>query len=267
MNDSLLSQIKQDTLALLGGTLRRLRDHWLLVLIYLVVVAAIVALMLPHDRVWHVQAYTHRQAHPPLARLASALRDWGAFIDTLVVSTGIFLLGLWRRRRAWRIAALACFLSGILGGLSVNTMRMTLGRPRPPRDKINTAACQPDRLHGPSYFWSEELSQYNWFDRLQKANRYQSFPSGHAGTSSGHAAGLLMVLPLPGAAMTVSAAGVLWSCVYAGKHYVADTFAGACLGILFGVTTGLTGRQMMRRVAGGPSRRRRRRRKDTRHTP
>jgi len=90
---------------------------------------------------------------------------------------------------------------------------MTVGRPRPDTNL-------PDHFYG-------------FTNALQ--GTYQSFPSGHAATTFGTAAALLVCdFPL-GLLATAGAFAVIWARLELYRHYPSDIIVGAAIGIFFGL--------------------------------
>lgn len=176
--------------------------------------------LVPHDGTLH--NWIMHERPDALARLARGGREWGKFFDTLLICGGLFALGLWRRRAAWRRAALAAFLAASCAGLSANLVRATVGRTRPHEQT-------PHRLIGPSL-----------------TNSYQSFPSGHAATSGGYAVALAVALPALAPLALLSGGWVVWSSFYAGSHYLSDILASLWLCGWIGLALGLAARRRNR---------------------
>ena len=203
-----------------------LRDSWAAlirqkgwVLCFLVGVAVVTAFVLPHDPALHRRLTADRVE--ALVRISNKYRRWGDFRDTVVITAFVLAAGAVWRRRSWRTAAVACFLSACLAGLAVNAVRFTAGRPRP-------SAEMPDGFYGPTFKY-----------------RMQSFPSGHAATSTGNAVALAIALPGAGIpVLFLSASGVVWASVYSRTHYVTDVGVGAMVGVLFGVVVGIVTRRL-----------------------
>ncbi len=187
--------------------------------------AAIVLAVLPYDTAFVQWIGEHRPAS--LRPLAKVLRRWGDFRDTATLTAVVFTLGLARRRRTWRRAAVTCFTAAALAGLASNAVRFTAGRPRPP-------AGMPYRLYGPTFSY-----------------RRQSFPSGHATTSTASAVALAVAWPAAGVPALASAAGVIASCLYLRVHYPTDVLAGLTLGLLFGAVFGVAARRLAARAPPG----------------
>lgn len=217
----LFHQAKKDFVSLLRGTWREVkRRKWLLLAVYLALAVA-VFLIRPYDREIHERMTNHRIER--LVKIANKLRRWGDFRDTVIITVVVFTAGALARRRTWRRAALAAFTAACIAGLATNVVRFTAGRPRPP---VN----MPDRFYGPTV-------QY----------KMQSFPSGHAATSTANGVALLVALPAAG----LSAAGVVWACLYSRVHYLTDVLVGGMTGLVFGIIVGQIGRRINREAGEG----------------
>lgn len=208
-----------------------LRDYrWFVLLAALLIVLLGIALI-PYDH--PLRQTVQKNIRPDLKQIAHYFRKWGDFRDTVTVTLLIFASGWAFKRRNWRRLAVAFFLSASLAGIGVNILRFTTGRPRP---HLETA----DRFYGPFMIFKSRD------ERPGRAKIYamQSFPSGHSGTSGGAAAMLLIAAPPIGIPMALSAAGVIWSCIYQDKHYLTDVTVGAGIGLIFGTLGGLAYRRM-----------------------
>lgn len=227
MRTELLKEARADAMDILRGTWRCVkRWKWWIALFYAALAVATFAIM-PHDRELYRRITEDREE--ALIKVSNKFRRWGDFRDTVTITLVIYAAGALARRRSWRTAAIACFLSASIAGLCINAIRFTSGRPRPSTD-------MPDGFYGPTFKY-----------------KMQSFPSGHAGTSTGNAVGLLIALPGAGVPVMLSAAGVVWSCLYSRVHYVTDVMVGAGTGLLFGVIVGLVARELIRSRADPPA--------------
>jgi undecaprenyl-diphosphatase len=200
---------------------------FLWILLGLVMVAGAIALH-PYDAAMSAQCSGVRNV--TTHRIADKLSVWGSYrTGTLILCVTIWLAGLACQRKTWQMAAIACLLSASLAGLEADAPKLLLGRARP------NSGLQ-DGFYGPSL-------QY----------KYQSFPSGHATTSSGTAVALAVALPPLGVPALVGAAGVIWSRVFLGVHYPTDVWVGGWIGTLNGIVLGLSARRLRARAGGKPS--------------
>ena len=179
-----------------------------------------VILFWPHDVAFSRDFTAER--HPDLEQTARGIRRWGAFVDALVFCGIVYAAGVWRRRRGWREAALAALAAACLGGLTVNALRLTTGRPRP---RTNL----PDGFYGPTLVYV-----------------MQSFPSGHAGTTFGASSALLIAAPAVGVPAVISSSAIVWASMYTRNHHLTDVTLGSLIGILYGVGLGLAARRRAR---------------------
>ncbi len=202
---------------------------WLLlwVLLGLVMVTGAIALH-PYDSAISARC---SEAHcGTTRRIASRLSELGDYrIGTLILSAAIWFAGIACRRKTWQTAAIACVLGTALAGLEADVPKSLLGRPRP------NSGIQ-DGFYGPSL-------QY----------KYQSFPSGHATTSSATAVTLAVALPLVGVPALVGAAGVIWSRLCLGVHYPTDVWVGGWIGAINGLVLGLAARRLRVKAGNKPA--------------
>jgi membrane-associated phospholipid phosphatase len=199
-----------------------LRGFWFLVcarkFLWLGLLLATVAvgfLMMPFDPGLLVQLHFWSDAQDETARnIARFLSTWGDYPQyNVTLAVAIWLYGAWKKSSAWRRIAMICFLGSSLAGLFDDCFRMTVGRPRP-------------ETHLADGF-------YGITNALQ--GTYQSFPSGHAATTFGTAAALIVFdLPL-GLLTTLYALAVVWARMELYRHYPSDVFVGASIGLYFGL--------------------------------
>jgi membrane-associated phospholipid phosphatase len=231
MKIQIRSEIAEDTLGYfrtLPPVFSKYRRALLLFVLFLLLLTY---LLIPYDHTISKQIVAVRTQ--PWIGLAWAFRDWGAFLDTVTATLLIFGAGWIFRRRNWRRLAVTLFLSSSLAGIVVNIPRVLTGRPRP-------YVGVEDRWYGPVFLYPR-----SWIpgDR-KKPSAFQSFPSGHTAATVASSAMLLTAAPAIGIPMALSSTGVVWSCLYANKHYATDVAMGAGLGIIFGVAGGLAFRRM-----------------------
>jgi undecaprenyl-diphosphatase len=162
-------------------------------------------------------------------RIAEGLSVWGSYrTGTPILCATILIAGLVCRRKTWQTAAIACLLSVTLAGLEADVLKSLLGRARP-------GSGLQDGFYGPSLEY-----------------KYQSFPSGHATTSSATAVALAVALPPVGVPALVGAAGVMWSRVCLGVHYPTDVWVGGWIGALNGLVFGLAARRLRAKAGSKP---------------
>jgi membrane-associated phospholipid phosphatase len=202
-----------------------LRGFWFLVrerkflwLSLLVASTAIGFIMMPYDlgllARLHVWSEPHDVTARRVSRFLSAWGDYPQYNVTLAVL--IWIYGAMTKSSAWRRIAMVCFLGSSLAGLFNDCFRMTVGRPRPETNLPDGFYGITNILHG----------------------TFQSFPSGHAATTFGTAAALLVCdLPL-GLITTLYALAVVWARMELNRHYPSDVLVGASIGIYFGLMIG-----------------------------
>ena len=139
---------------------------------------------------------------------------WSAGTVAVVLAILLWITAALRGDRRWARCALAALLAALCAGLLVNTVRFSTGRPRP-------RASDVERLQGPTL----------------EAD-HQSFPSGHAATSAGAAACLLVCAPPLGTLAILNAVGIGWSSVHSRAHHLSDVVAGTGVGLLVGLAFG-----------------------------
>lgn len=217
-----LAEVRDDLRALFrhaGGIARRYRTALGLIA---AAVAAFVVVVWPADPGFSRAANDRTTGE--IRDTLRAIRSWGSFTDTLVICGGLYAAGWVRRRRSWRVAALAAFTAACVGGLAVNTLRLTTGRPRP-------RAGLADVMQGPSFRF-----------------KLQSFPSGHAATSVGCGAALAIAMPPLALPAMLNAVAVSVSSVPIRSHYLTDVVAGGMAGAGAGFVFGAAARRRLREL-------------------
>lgn len=232
MKISLLSEMKGDAREFFRTFLSVFKTSRRAIVLFLILVSLLALMLHPYDHSFNrtmVKSQTES-----LARLGDSFRYWGDFRDTVTVTLLLLIAGRIARRREWRKLAVAFFLAVCLSGITVNVLRFTTGRPRPHMQRVTE-----DRFYGPIFLQprSERPGQ-------AKFRSFQSFPSGHCGTSVAAAAMLLVAAPAVGIPMVISAAGIVWSSVYGSSHYLSDVTVGSGIGLIFGSVGGLVYRRM-----------------------
>ncbi len=108
-----LAEARDDLRALFrhaGGVARRYAATLGLIA---VAVATFVVLVWPADPGFSVAVYDHTSGE--IRNAARAVRRWGSFTDTMVICGGLYAAGRLRRRRGWRVAAIAAFTAACVG--------------------------------------------------------------------------------------------------------------------------------------------------------
>jgi membrane-associated phospholipid phosphatase len=202
----------------LGGIRQLASAKWMLVHLGLIL-AVIVYLGMPYDRVL-LEGLKSHSSGPGTEAVARQISFWGDYLTGIVPLTLlIWLGGVVLQKSQWRRAALALILASSLAGMTANSFRLTLGRPRP-------AAGLPDGFYG-----------------LQKRAKYHGFPSGHAATAFGGATALVMSLPAVGVPCVFLAFTVGWSRMELNRHFPTDILVGGMLGIVSGWAMGHAARR------------------------
>jgi membrane-associated phospholipid phosphatase len=208
--------------AILRGAWFLFRKRKLLSLAALVAAIALGALIWPYDHLLLVKLHFWRGAEETGAhRIARFLSVWGDYPTyNLPLAVAIWIYGVWTRNRSWRRLAVICFLGATLAGAFDDLFRLTLGRSRP-------NAGMPDHFYGMGHAFN---------------SAFQSFPSGHAASTFGAAAALLVAdLPL-GLIATLFACGVVWARMELNRHYPSDIAVGSLIGVYFGLMVGFGAR-------------------------
>ena len=231
MTQTVFSEISADTHRFFKEFFSVLRKFRTAILLLVVVVLVSVLLLLPYDH--PVSDHFATTAKEPWLHIAHGLRSWGDFRDTVTVTVLIYASGCFFRRRSWRRLALAFFLSASVSGIGVNILRFTTGRPRPYVENVK------DGWYGPVMLYPKR-----WIPQGAKIFAFQSFPSGHAGTSVGGATMLIIACPPVGIPMALSAGGIIWASLYVNQHHVTDLIVGSMIGMVFGAAGGLACRRM-----------------------
>jgi membrane-associated phospholipid phosphatase len=190
--------------------------HKIKFLIFVLIVTLITVFIFPNDKTI-LKAITPNDQAP---KIAHQLSYWGDFLTgTLIISVGIWLGGIFLKKKYWRHAAIACLLAAAIAGITVNCFRLTLGRPRPSAETV-------DGFYG-----------------LKKDYKYHGFPSGHAATAFGTSTALSVTFPPLAIPATVAATGVGWARMRLNRHYLTDIIVGGAFGIMFGICLGFTVRR------------------------
>ncbi|MCE0484027.1 MAG: phosphatase PAP2 family protein [Methylacidiphilales bacterium] len=203
---------------ILRGAWFLIRTHKLVAVAAIGVAAFLFVLMLPHDRelldrvhIWRGEAAGTAQK---IAYFLGTMGDYPTY--NLPLAILLWFYGVWKKSRAWRRVAVACFLGATLAGLFDDCLRLTLGRARPD-------SHMPDAFYGITYAFK---------------GGFQSFPSGHAASVFGTAMALL-VLEFPlGVLTTLYAVAVVWARMELERHYPSDVAVGSIIGIYFGLMVG-----------------------------
>ena len=225
-------EIKEDAREFFRTFLKVFTSYRRTIILFVFFVILLVMVLHPYDLPW-VRKFMKNWPRPHI-HLAESLRTWGDFRDIVIVTLLLFVTGRLFHRREWRKLATVFFLSVCLAGIAANTLRFTVGRPRPYMRRVTE-----DRWYGPLYLYPERMKPVD-----EPFRKFQSFPSGHTTTSSAAAAMLLVAAPAVGIPMAISATGVIWASLYCGVHYATDVTAGMGFGIIFGSVGGLAYRRM-----------------------
>jgi membrane-associated phospholipid phosphatase len=182
--------------------------------------AIVVALLWPLDA--SVDAALDVTKNPTLARFAwwcSKVGE-GWVVAVVVIPVTVFFLSVNRPRIASRIffAGMISFFSGI----SATVLRAIFGRTRP-------------ELHGPHGVAQGFYGLWHDGHWIIGKTAFSAFPSGHAATAVGLAAGVWLVHRGWGTVMAVYALAVMWSRIALQWHHLSDVLVSAVLGIATGI--------------------------------
>lgn len=216
------TEFKSDFYRLLLHARDFIRDYWRNILLFLLVGAGMTLLAGRWDQAVREHFVPFQETES--RKIAVMIRRIGDSRDALFYCGLLYGLGVWRRRRDWRVFAAATLLGACLSGLTVNAIRISTGRPRP-----HTGLT---KWIGPTLF------QY----------RMQSFPSGHTGTSIGMSSTLLQLFPVLGVPAFAGSVAVGWASIAAHKHYPSDVAGAVTIGLLGGVTCAAAARRRLREL-------------------
>ncbi|MEM0896433.1 MAG: phosphatase PAP2 family protein [Verrucomicrobiota bacterium] len=149
----------------------------------------------------------------PAAKFISEAGDFVPF--TLLPLSLLFGMATILKSDRMRRVTVAVLLASIFAGLTANVLRPTFGRARPD-SKVEQG------FHGPTM-----------------SARKHGFPSAHTSTAMGTAAPVLFASPVVGVPLAVVAGSVGWSRLALNRHHPADVYAGAMIGIFWGMAFGL----------------------------
>jgi hypothetical protein len=144
--------------------------------------------------------------------IAQFISDHADLMLAVPLSLAIWSVGAVGGHVRWRKVGLACLMAALVAGLFVNVFRATMGRPRP---KAELA----DGFYGPH----------------PRDSKYQSFPSGHATTSTATAVVIAAAVPVATIPCVIYAVGVSWSRIQLRMHHPIDVTVGATIGLVCGL--------------------------------
>jgi len=144
--------------------------------------------------------------------VAQFISDHADLMLAVPLSLAIWCAGVTGGRVRWRKVGLACLMAALVAGLFVNVFRATTGRPRP---KAELA----DGFYGPH----------------PRESSYQSFPSGHATTSTATAVVIAVAVPVTTIPCAIYAITVSWSRIQLRMHHPIDVTVGATIGLVCGL--------------------------------
>jgi membrane-associated phospholipid phosphatase len=223
------------TLAELRRQLRAIarlaRSHFGWAIATIVLAIVLLLAVYPHDHVWLADIQCFRgHAEQTAHAIAWQLGRWGDYPTyNLPLAILLWAYGAWKKDRALRRIAVACFLGASLAGLFDDCFRLTVGRPR------------PDAPHAIDGFYGPVKALFG---------RYQSFPSGHAASDVGLAVALLFVCRPLGIVTLAYAFAVIWGRMELNKHYPSDVMVGSIVGLYFGTLIGMAAGSFRRASVG-----------------
>jgi len=215
-----IESLKQEIALVMRAACQAVRDHRVL---FLALSLSMVLLTLIFVLVVDEPLFEYLQKIRPdlgvLRSLARRFRKWGRGYDHLLFIGVPLVFAIILKSKPLGRLVLTAIVATLLAAIAVNIVRVGSGRPRPSA-RIKTQ--EADRLTGPSLRYA-----------------YQSFPSGHTASAFAGATALIVCSPVLGVIPVLSAICVGGSSWISASHYVADVFAGASIGILFGLAFGL----------------------------
>jgi undecaprenyl-diphosphatase len=184
---------------------------WFHVGVLLILLLA-VPLMMPHDPAWLQWIQRDPNLSPGVHEFAAKVSLYTEFLFTPILYCAvIWSVGWLRHKPALKRAALICVLASTTGGILVNVLRPTFGRPRPRAEMQD------------GFYWLEHRS-HMW-----------GFPSGHVMANLSGAVALTVVQPWLGTPYIFISATSGWSRMQRNAHYPADVAAAALLSISLGI--------------------------------
>lgn len=199
----------REFLAVLCGGVRRL---WPRFWIILAAVGIGAVLVLAFSQ-WDNEVVEKMRLEKGTARnVAQFISDHADIMFAIPISLAIWILGVVKKRVRWRKIGIACLLATCVAGLITDVFRGGTGRPRPEADV-------QDGFYGPHPFNS----------------KYQSYPSGHATTSTATAVVLAAAVPVTTVPCVIYAVAVNVTRLQLRKHHPIDVLIGSTIGITCGL--------------------------------
>ncbi|NDV20801.1 phosphatase PAP2 family protein [Pseudodesulfovibrio sp. JC047] len=157
----------------------------------------------------------HRAAHPLLKTIMKAITDWSNPVFYGIYAIMLITALKTRNRERLRFILVLLVVQGIVAGLCVHFLKMTIGRPRP--------------------------GQGTWFEPLTTHGSHHSLPSGHTTEITGWTLPLVQRLNQKwvtlGLGLYLGIVG--FSRIYLGWHHPSDVFFAWLLGSLGGFATSI----------------------------
>jgi len=220
-------------LALLKCSCKKIVEHWAVFFIILPLAAALgTYALLPYDVKISDSFSQVKKEHRSRYNLMKKVSKYGDFGGVVVVCVLLVGAGKLCGRRRLAVAGIAGILAASAAGLLNDFIKLS-GRPRP---DARIEYKLEDKLYGPKL-----SNKHHWFD-----SHYQSFASGHTTTAFGAAAGIGLTVPVLAVPVFAGASLVAFSRVYIHDHYPTDVFAGAMIGLWFGLAFALAARDLNR---------------------
>jgi len=173
------------------------------------------------DQAWLDSTRLWWNTSSALMGTCSSIGKWGDFFPYNVTLFALLLVAAgMRKSRYFRRLAMASLISAALAGGVALIGKNTFARPRP-KIVLQGKDSSPYHLRGP-----------------RQAPGWQSLPSGHTATAMGAAIPLVVAVPeigLPVLLLSLCISGSRMAGLY---HYPSDLFAGATIGLFFGIRCG-----------------------------
>ncbi len=217
-----MSRVAREVQAILAGAVQWLVTHRWRLAVTLAVAFGFTAVLLPRDAALLAAIQDSGVGSEELARFVTSL---GRFENsTLAFAMIAAVVAMLANSVRWRDIAVACLLAGIVGGITVNVLRPTLGRAR------------PHAVVAPGFYWFEITDDFN------------SMPSGHAMSNAASAFAIVALVPAAIVPATAYVVAMSWTRLRLNRHYPSDVMWGSLLGAIVGLAVGSSIRDRRRRA-------------------
>ncbi len=173
----------------------------------LVGLGLLLAFLMDHPVHDWIIAHRTPEVQDAMELVSAAGEGWRLFL----IALGLFIIGLWHERVAFKVAGLGGMAAVFGGGIAVQLLKHLIGRCRPYLE--DQGACLA-AFAGPTVL-----------------RGHDSFPSGHATTAFALAGVLARTHPRARPLWYASAVAVSLSRLAINAHFLSDVLAGASLGL------------------------------------